>query len=112
MNIVPYNPKFIIILGILHNLAILGIKIKYKSQSILFFILAMTFLKVIPLATIYHTTISTQDILASLVLFIIYIIYIQLQEKNVLGFFNLNLKNIIDDKDNTPIVAILTSLFS
>jgi hypothetical protein len=111
-NIVPFNPKFLIILGLLHNLFLLGIKIKYQSKFIPFFLISVTLLKIIPLAIIAHTNISNQDIIASVILFIIYIIYILLIKNNPLHFFKENLQDIIDDKDNTPMVASLKYILS
>jgi hypothetical protein len=109
-NIVPFNPKFIIILGLLHNLFLLAIKIKYKSKFIPLFIISVTLLKIIPLATLAHTNISNQDIIASVILFIIYIIYIHIIKNNPLHFFYENLQDIIDDKDNTPMVTLLKNI--
>ena len=82
IKIIPFNPKFIIILGIIENTFILIIKIynKYYS-SIPSFLIINTVIKIIPLISVLNTKIEKNDIIFSIILFILYLIWLIINKK-------------------------------
>ena len=82
LRIIPFSPKFIIILGIIENIFILTLKIynKYYS-SIPSFLIINTIIKIIPLICVWNTTIKENDIIFSAILFIVYLIWLIINKK-------------------------------
>ena len=69
-----YNPKFAIIVGIVENLAILVLMFYYhtKIRFRILFVIMMIIAKIIPIYTIWNEKITSKDIIATFILFIIY----------------------------------------
>ena len=82
------NPKFAILLGIVENMIILFFMIYYKTklQLIVTFFIMVIILKLLPIYTIWNTKIRSQDILATLVLFLIYVFWVFMNKKSMFGF--------------------------
>jgi hypothetical protein len=78
LKIVSYSPKFLIILGIIANLFLLLFIIINQSTlyNIYKFIIINTFIKIIPLFFVWKDKIVRRDINASIILFIIYIVWL------------------------------------
>ena len=77
-NIVKYSPKFIIILGLIENFFIVVYLLINNSTSykISKFIIINIVIKVIPLYLIFNDKIRYQDIYATIILFLFYLIWI------------------------------------
>jgi hypothetical protein len=106
------NPKFAIILGLFENMIILYFMIYYKTkiQLIVAFFIMMVILKLLPIYTIWNTKIRFQDILATLVLFLIYLFWVFINKKSMFGFIQ-NIKNmILHNKNTLPGMLLLTKL--
>ena len=101
-KIVNYNPKFAIIIGIIENICILLLMIFYNTKVKLFllFILMMIILKIIPLYSIWNKKIQNRDIIATFILFIIYLFFMILNKKNVSNFIK-HIKDLIIYNKNT-----------
>lgn len=69
-----YNPTFTFIIGIFFSVCMLGIMVFFNTKriNIFFFILALFLFKIMPLFTIPRV-ISSRDIIASFILFLIYL---------------------------------------
>ena len=78
-KIVKYNPKLVLIIGVLENLCVLGIMlfiIKSPLETIMKFIVINMFIKIIPLYTVWNNKINfRQDLLCIFILFIIYLLW-------------------------------------
>jgi len=106
------NPKFAILLGIVENMIILFFMIYYKTklQLIVTFFIMVIILKLLPIYTIWNTKIRSQDILATLVLFLIYVFWVFINKKSMFGFIQ-NIKNmILHNKNTLPGMILLTKL--
>ena len=72
----------------------------------------MMLLKIIPLYTVWNTTIYKKDIIASIVLFTIYLFWYFIVNKQTLAYA-IKLKHdfIFKNKTNTPGIVMLNNLF-
>jgi hypothetical protein len=77
LNFIKYSPKFIIILGLIENFFVIIYLILKESTlyKITKFIIINIIIKVIPLYIIWKDEIELKDIIASIILFIIYLIW-------------------------------------
>lgn len=109
-NIVTsYNPKFIIILGIIENILLLFFMIQNGStlSTIIKFILINTCIKIIPYYTLINDTIKQKDIIASCILFIAYIVWLYMNKETVLKKYNEIYQSLIKNKGDTPGMMML-----
>lgn len=74
------NPKFVLLLALLHNIIIilLMIKLKVKTPIIILLIIGAFILKIIPLYSILDTNIQLSDVNATLILLLIYFYWLHL----------------------------------
>ena len=86
---VPYNPKFALTIGVIANVYVLCTLIYYKNKwiNIVLFCTVNFFIKVVPLWTLRHTPYTKEQILATLVLFMI---YLAINGKNVISILQKN----------------------
>jgi hypothetical protein len=97
-KITRYNPKLYLWLGLIENLAYLGLMIYYNNSFlyISLFIFINTFIKVIPLITLTNTPYKMSDIIAGFILFLLYLGWLWFNDM-------LNITNLIKTaKNNNP----------
>jgi len=111
-KITTYSPKFIIILGIIENTILLFFMIQNGStiETIIKFIVLNTIIKIVPYYTIRNDKIREKDILASIIIFIIYIIWLYMNEETILKKYNNIYKSLIQNKNDTPGMIMLNFL--
>jgi hypothetical protein len=83
---IQYNPKFVIILGIIANIIVL-LHLIYKGASlysITKFISINIIIKGIPYYLLRNDIIKLKDIYASIILFMIYLIYSNIRNINII----------------------------
>jgi len=80
---IPYNPKFALTVGLLENVVKVIAMIYYKNRwsHIVLFCTVVFFIKGVPLWTLRHTSYTKQQVLATLVLFVVYASYLVLNGK-------------------------------
>jgi hypothetical protein len=107
-----YNPKMLLKIGILENVILLWMMFSFgtKTETIFKFILINTFIKLIPLYTIINTTIHIKDIIAGIVLFIIYIIWVYVNGYSIMEYRNKIFESLILDKNETPFMFLLEKI--
>jgi hypothetical protein len=103
-KIITYSPKFIIILGIIENMILLFFMIQNGStiETIIKFIVINTFIKILPYYSIRNDKIIKKDIVASIVLFIIYIVWLYINKETLLQKYNKIYNSLIQNKNDTP----------
>ena len=103
-KIITYSPKFIIILGIIENMILLFFMIQNGStiETIIKFIVINTFIKILPYYSIRNDKIIDKDIVASIVLFIIYIVWLYINKETLLQKYNKIYNSLIQNKNDTP----------
>lgn len=107
-----YNPKFVLILGLIENFIMLVLMIYFNSKfvAILSFIIINTLLKVYPLYTLWNDKIKNQDIFASFILLICYVFYLYLHKESITSYQMKIFKSLINNKNETPFLQLITSV--
>ena len=92
VGMIPYNPKFALTVGLLENVILLFTMIYYKNKwvNIVLFCTVVFFIKGVPLWTLRHTVYTKQQVLATLVLFMVYASYLVLNGKHVISILKKN----------------------
>ena len=108
-RIANFNPKFAILCGFIENIAILSLMFYYgtKKRLILLFFIMIILLKIIPLYSIWNTKIHARDIIATFVLFIIYLSWVQ---KMPSDFKKQTLDLIVHNKNTLPGMMFLDKI--
>ena len=86
MKVIKYNPKILLIIGIIVNLFHLLIKIKNEKYcSTPSFIIINFIIKIIPLISVWNTEMNIkEELLFGLVLLIFYLIWLYLNNKMII----------------------------
>ena len=89
LKLVPYNPKIIIILGIIEILfTLIYLILKNASiRQITKFLIINIIIKFIPLLLIYKDQIERKDIYATVILVLIYLIWMYINDVNVIKVY-------------------------
>jgi hypothetical protein len=113
-KVVKYNPKFAIICGMIENLIILLLMCIYNTKKILIvlFIIMFFILKLIPLYTIWNDNIKlNDDIKNTSLLFIIYLVWIHLNQLNITDALTNSKNLILYNKNTMPGMTILQYIY-
>jgi len=107
-----YNPKFAIILGITENLFILFLMFYYntKYHLILLFIIVVTIQKIIPVYIIWNDKIHNKDIIATFILFIIYLFWCRINNKKFSNIIKPAKDLILHNKNTFPGMVIFQKI--
>jgi len=114
-KITKYNPKFVLILGIIENSFLLLFMIIYKTKisSIVIFIILNIFIKIIPYYTVRNDKIIKKDIIATIILFIIYCLWLYINTgNNVIEYYIKISESVIKDKNETPAMRFINNIIS
>lgn len=105
-SIISYNPKFVLVIGIIVNICEIMWMIYYNYYLIyiLIFIITNTFIKLFPLWTLRNTPIRKIDIVFSIGLFLLYNFWLFV---NNIHFSTFILESIYLMKENKPIGPFL-----
>ena len=109
-KVLKYNPKLAIICGMIENLVIFLLMCIYNTKKILvvLFIIMFFILKLIPLYTIWNDNIKfNDDIKNTSLLFIIYLVWIHLNQLNITDALTNSKNLILYNKNTMPGMAIL-----
>jgi len=111
-KLTKYSPKFIIGIGIIENLIMLLLMFYYrtKSQTIIYFIIINFFIKVLPFYMMINETIKISDIYATIILFIIYSLWVYLNGETVIEYHNKIFESLIHNKNETPFMSLIKYL--
>ena len=109
-KVLKYNPKLAIICGMIENLVIFILMCIYKTKKILvvLFIIMFVILKLIPLYTIWNDKIHlNDDIKNTSLLFIIYLLWIHLNQLTITDALTNSKNLILYNKNTMPGMTIL-----
>lgn len=111
-KLTPYNPKWALILGIAENIIQTIVLVLYgaSSYSISLFLLINILIKGIPLYTIYNTKTTTKDIYALFVLFAIYVVWVHVNGRTVIGYHQKTFDSILHEKNETPTMCLVSKI--
>ena len=112
-RITNYNPKFVLICGIIENIILLFFMIYYKTNLsvIIFFIIGMFIIKIIPIYIIWNTIIKWKDILFTFILLFIYIIWLYINNISLYYVFY-EIKQVVFNKKNFQSVELLLKIYN
>lgn len=85
IGIVKANPKLFLLIGLLVNIVMLVIKIVKKSRTTIPFIIVNSLIKIVPLIMLMDTTITYQDIEASVVVLLLYLVWASCHFEKIKG---------------------------
>jgi hypothetical protein len=109
-NFTTYNPKFALSIGLLENAIYLFYMIFYKNSlfTILLFIIINIIIKIIPLYILANTVIQKRDIIFTLQLLVLYVIWLLVNNVNIYQYLKDPLKSFRENKtDQTPLISII-----
>lgn len=109
LKMTVYSPKFPLILGVIDNLIMLVLMILYGTsrQTIFYFIVINTLIKVVPLYYLRNESIRLNDIYFTCGLFLLFVFWLHLNEQNLVGNIKLIHDSLLYGKDETPFMALL-----
>lgn len=112
LKVTEYSPKFIIGLGIIENLIMLLLMLYYKTKplTIIYFIIINFFIKIIPFYMMLNERIKISDIYATIILFIIYSLWVYLNGETVIEYHNKIFESLIYNKNETPFLSLMNYL--
>jgi len=103
-KITTYNPKFGLDIALIENIMILFIMIYYKNSILYIFLvcLGIGLFKIIPLWRLRYTSIRWRDVYMTVIIFIIYILWLIINKFNFKKYTNDAYNNIKNNKPSTP----------
>jgi hypothetical protein len=113
-NIIPYNPKliillgFVIIIGILYYLYINNA----PTYNLFKFALLNLFMKAIPIVILYNISIKFEDFYFSIGIFIIYLIWLDINDTNFFTIYKKLINNYINGSTNTTISNLYDNIYN
>jgi hypothetical protein len=108
-KIVSYNPKIALFLALIHNLLRLSTMIYFNNSiiHILLFIVIQICIKVYPLWSLRNVSSSSRDIYDMIGLFIIYNIWLWMNNENIVHLHKTAYHSITENKISTPIIYLV-----
>jgi len=112
LKIINYSPKFFLILGLIDNFFMLIMMLLYGTsrKNIFYFIVINTIIKVVPIYYLRDEKIRMKDIYFSLLLFIIFVIWLHMNEQSLIGNIKLVHDSLLYGKNNTPFMNLLKKI--
>ena len=111
-KIIGYSPKFPLVLGLFDNIIIFIMMIMHgkSSETIFYFIVLNTFIKVVPLYYLRNEKIRMKDIYFTICLFAIFIIWLYINKQSLTGNAKLIYNSLLYGKNKTPFMALLQQI--
>jgi hypothetical protein len=112
LKIINYSPKFFLILGLIDNFFMLIMMLLYGTsrKTIFYFIVINTIIKLLPLYYLRDEKIRMKDIYFSFILFIIFVIWLHMNEQSLIGNIKLVHDSLLYGKNNTPFMNLLKKI--
>jgi hypothetical protein len=103
LKFVPYNPKIIIILGIIEILfTLIYLIVKNASiKEITKFFIINIIIKFIPLLLIYKDPIERKDIYATVILVLIYLIWMYINDVNIIKVYQKLINSYLENNSSS-----------
>jgi len=111
-RITSFSPKFPLTLGLIDNIIMLVLMLLYgtSERTIFYFILINTLIKVVPLYYLRNEKIRMKDIWFTILLFIIFVLWLYLNNQSLIGNMKLIYDSLLYGKDKTPFMALLNKI--
>jgi hypothetical protein len=107
-----YSPKLALILGAIDNIVMLVLMFLYGTsrQTMFYFIIINTLIKVVPLYYLRAEKITMTDIYFTGGLFVVFVLWLHLNSQNLVGNMKLVYDSLLYGKDKTPFMAFLKKI--
>ena len=111
-NFLQYSPKFALVLGVIDNIIMLILMLLYGTsrETIFYFIVINTLIKVVPLYYLQNEPIKQTDIYFTCGLFILFIIWLHMNEQSLVGNIKIIHNSLLYGKNETPFMALLQKI--
>jgi hypothetical protein len=111
-KITTYSPKFPLLLGIIDNIILLMLMLFYgtSNKTIFYFIVINTIIKGIPLYYLKEEPIKTKDILFTIALFFVFIIWLHMNRQSLMGNLKLIYDSLLYGQNKTPFMSFINML--
>lgn len=111
-----YNPKFLLLLGLLENLIVIFAMFYYRTKVylLLLFIIVNIFIKIIPLYFVWNHRITMKDMFASGFIFCIYLFWLYINSIPIsIHFFSKEMNDFVKKNKNIfPTTRLLMKLYN
>ncbi len=111
-NLIPYNPIYLVYLALIINTLLfvyilyLNYNNKIKKEVVYKMMLVIFIEKLIPLYLIYNKPINHDDLYFSIFIIILYVIFMELMNKNFIELYQYISESIINNKNVTPVFVL------
>ena len=111
-KIITFSPKFPLILGLIHNIVMLALMLVYYTsrETIFYFIIINTLIKVVPLYYLRFEQLKMKDIYFTVVLFCIFIIWLHLNKQSLIGNIKVIHESLLYGQNKTPFMSLLNKI--
>ena len=108
-NYTAYNPKFALILGLIYIIIMIILMFIYNTprETIIIFVIINIFIKVVPLYYLRKDAVKWKDIYFTCILFLIYIIWLYINNQNLVSNCKMIFKSLLYGKDKTPVMSLI-----
>ena len=107
-----FSPKFPLIIGLLDNIVMFFMMLAYGTSfnTIISFLFINTIIKAIPLYNLRNEQIKIRDIMFTVFLLFIYIIWLHINGDSLIGNAKLIHDSLLYGKENTPFIFFINKL--
>lgn len=107
-----FSPKFPLLLGLFDNLIMLGLMLLYgtSKETILYFIVINTLIKVVPLYYLRNEALQMKDIYFTCILFVVFIVWLHINKQSLIGNLKVIYDSLLYGQNKTPFMAILNEI--
>ena len=109
LKLISYNPKASIMFALFANLILLFVMMYYSYSYIFFFIMAVIVTKIIPLWRVWKYPLYSKDIYATLWLFMIYYVWLWINQVSLTTIFKTQLNHVQENKPVGPAMYFLSN---
>jgi hypothetical protein len=111
-KITNYSPKFPLILGLIDNIIMLILMLVYgtSKETVFYFIIINTLIKVVPLYYLINEQIRWNDIYLTIFLFVIFIFWLHINHQSLIGNIKVIHDSLIHGENKTPFMSLLNKI--
>ena len=108
IGVIPYSPKFALILGLFENIILLTMMIinRVRFLSLVQFSCVIFIMKVFPLLVLRNLSYDVDDIIFTLILFNIYLVWLRMNGQDFYDNIMDAIHSLVGDKADTPIMSL------
>jgi len=111
-KITDFSPKFPLIIGLIDNIIMLLLMLVYGTsrETIFYFLIINTLIKVVPLYYLRNEPIKLNDIYFTVFLFIVFVGWLHLNKQSLVGNLKVIHDSLIYGQNKTPFMSILNKI--